>query len=103
MKFTLTCIFIKKRRLIEEYDFDGIDLDWEYPGYASHSGKPEDTENFSLLLRDIRMELNELGAQMNRFYGLTAALPCGPSNIKNIDIHTAALYLTEFNLMSYGM
>lgn len=89
------------RRLIEEYDFDGIDLDWEYPGYASHSGTPEDTKNFSLLLRDIRMELNELGAQMNRFYGLTAALPCGPSNIKNIDIGTAAQHLTEFNLMSY--
>ena len=33
--------------------------------------------------------------------GLTAALPCGPSNINNIDIETAAKYLTEMNLMTY--
>ncbi len=33
--------------------------------------------------------------------GLTAALPCGPSNINNIDIETAAKYLTALNLMTY--
>ena len=89
------------RDLIVDYDFDGIDLDWEYPGYAAHSGTPADTENFNLLLRDIREELDALGAETGRFYGLTAALPCGPSNIENINVAEAAKYLTEFNLMSY--
>lgn len=89
------------RRLIEEYNFDGIDLDWEYPGYAAHSGTPADTENFNLLLKQIREELDDLGEETGRFYGLTAALPCGPSNINNIDINEVSKYLTEFNLMSY--
>lgn len=91
------------RQLIEDYNFDGIDLDWEYPGYTSHSGTPADTENFNLLLRDIKLELDALGAETGRTYGLTAALPCGPANIANIDITEVAKYLTEFNLMSYGM
>lgn len=87
--------------LIVEYDFDGIDLDWEYPGYKDHSGTPEDTVNFNLLLGELRAKLDEHGSQTGRFYGLTAALPCGTSNIANIDIATAASYLTELNLMTY--
>lgn len=89
------------RNLIVEYNFDGIDIDWEYPGYAAHSGTPADKGNFNLLLRDISMELDKLSQETGRSYGLTAALPCGPSNIGNIDITTVADYLTEFNLMTY--
>ena len=67
----------------------------KYPGYEPHSGTPEDTESYNLLLQVLREKLDELGSQNNRFYGLTAALPCGPANINNIDIPTAAKYLTE--------
>jgi chitinase len=70
--------------------------------YKDHSGTPADTNNYNLLLRDLRSKLDELGQSTNRFYGLTAALPCGTSNIANIDIDTVAKYLTEFNLMTYG-
>ncbi|KAL7548690.1 hypothetical protein ACHAWF_011963 [Thalassiosira exigua] len=89
-------------KLIEEYDFDGIDIDWEYPGYADHSGRlPEDTTNYSLFLQAIRDALDELGARTGRFYGLTAALPCGPDLIKNIQIDVVKDIMTEFNLMTY--
>ena len=54
-----------------------------------------------MLLKDIREELDDLGDETGRFYGLTAALPCGPSNIANIDIGEVSKYLTDFNLMSY--
>jgi len=95
-KFARNC-----RSLIVDYNFDGIDLDWEYPGYAAHSGTEADTVNFNLLLRDIREELDTLSGETGKDYGLTAALPCGPSNIKNIDIGTVTQFLTEFNLMTY--
>ena len=65
---------------------------WEYPGYDPHSGTPADTVNFNLLLDDVRAALDELGDETGRFYGLTAALPCGPSIIDNLDIaHVGAL------------
>ena len=90
------------RDLIVEYDFDGIDIDWEYPGYADHGGTPGDTENFNLLLGDVRAALDDLGAETGRTYGLTAALPCGPSNVENVDVGAVSGYLSELNLMTYG-
>lgn len=88
-------------KLVQDYDFDGIDIDWEYPTYAAHNGGPDDTENYSLLMQDIRDELDALGQANNRFYGLTAAMPCGPDLISGIDLGVVKDILTEFNLMTY--
>ena len=87
-------------KLVEEYNFDGIDLDWEYPGMEDHSGTPDDKANFKLLLEDVRAALDDLGKVKGRFYGLTAALPCGPKHISNIDIAHTASVLSELNLMT---
>ena len=72
----------------------------EYPGYEAHSGTPDDTVSYNLLLQSVREKLDELGKETGKFYGLTAALPCGTSHINNIDIETVSQYLSEFNLMS---
>jgi len=96
--FAANCV-----KLVKEYNFDGIDLDWEYPGYADHSGTPDDTVNFNLLLDDVRAALDELGEETGRFYGLTAALPCGPSLIGNQDVAHVGKVLTELNLMTYDL
>ena len=43
--------------------FDGIDIDWELPvsgGLAK--GRPEDKHNFTLLLAELRRQLDDLGA-----------------------------------------
>lgn len=44
----------------------------EYPGFEEHSGTPDDKESFRLLLDEVRTQLDILGSQTGRFYGLTA-------------------------------
>ncbi|MFT3903065.1 MAG: glycosyl hydrolase family 18 protein [Niabella sp.] len=43
-------------RIIDKFRLDGIDIDWEYPtsNVAGISASPDDTKNFTLLMRDIR-------------------------------------------------
>ena len=43
-------------RVVKEFALDGIDIDWEYPtsSMANISSSPDDTENFTLLVQDIR-------------------------------------------------
>ncbi|GAA4310431.1 glycoside hydrolase family 18 protein [Pontixanthobacter gangjinensis] len=48
--------------LMKVYDADGIDLDWEYPaiaGFEGHAYKPQDRENFTLLIKELRFQLGE--------------------------------------------
>jgi chitinase len=44
------------KRIVDEYKIDGIDMDWEYPTSteAGISASPDDTGNFTLLMRNIR-------------------------------------------------
>jgi chitinase len=35
----------KAKALITQYKFDGIDIDWEHPGFTEHNGTPADAQN----------------------------------------------------------
>ena len=47
------------QRIVKEFNLDGIDIDWEYPtsNEAGISSSADDTDNFTLLMRDIRKEI----------------------------------------------
>ena len=46
--------------VIKDYGFDGIDMDWEYPGWTGLADStPYDVQNFSYLLRDLRAAMDE--------------------------------------------
>jgi chitinase len=93
-----------RQRFIEEiilfckkYDFDGIDLDWEYPCFEEHQGQPRDKKNFTLLLQ----ELHEAAKKQSPPLLLTIAAPAGPWHYKNIEIAKIHHYLDWINLMTY--
>ena len=47
-------------QLNQKFHTDGIDLDWEYPaieGYPGHAYQPADRQNFTELIRSLRIEL----------------------------------------------
>ena len=91
---------------MEAYSFDGIDIDWEYPGgggLASNTSRPEDTQNFTLLLQAVRNELDARGAASNRHYLLTIAAPAGADKIANIEVEQIYPLLDFINVMTYDL
>ncbi len=81
----------------EKYDFDGIDIDWEYPGYAEHSGRSEDTKNFTLLLSELYAAAKAHEPPLL----VTIAAPAGPWHYKNMELGLIHQYLDWMNLMGY--
>jgi chitinase len=84
--------------------FDGIDIDWEYPAAEGAPGnvvRPEDTRNFTLLLAELRRQLDALGRQDHRHYLLTAALPAGADKIARIEVGRIHRSLDWLNLLTY--
>lgn len=81
------------------YQFDGIDIDWEYPGFAEHSGSARDKKNFTLLLE----ELYYAAKSVNPALLITIAAPAGPSHYRNMEVDKIHHYLDWINLMTYDL
>ena len=80
---------------VTKYGLDGIDIDWEYPTSSSAgiSSSPEDTKNFTLLMKDLREALGN-----DRLLTMASA-----SNAKYVDFKEAVPYLNFVNVMTYDM
>ncbi|MEZ4731055.1 MAG: glycoside hydrolase family 9 protein [Caldilineaceae bacterium] len=96
-QFAQSCVQVMK-----QYGFDGLDIDWEYPVSGGlTTGRPEDKQNYTLLLAELRSQLDAQGALDGRSYLLTIAAPAGPSNISNLELPQIAQHLDWLNLMTY--
>ncbi|WP_018692829.1 glycosyl hydrolase family 18 protein [Algicola sagamiensis] len=92
-------------RFIQEWDFfEGIDIDWEFPGGGglnSELGSPEDGETFVLLMKELRAALDSLAQSTGKTYELTAAMSGGVEKLSRIPWKQAAPYMDYINLMTY--
>ncbi len=95
-KFIAECI-----RLITFYNLDGVDIDWEYPGFEEHKGTPDDKANCTLLFTEIRHAMDILAQNTNKQYLLTGAFGASQSNMANIDWDNITPVLDAINMMTY--
>lgn len=88
-------------RLLQFYNFDGIDIDWEYPGYADHSGTTADKANFTVFLNQIRDSITALGIKTGKSYKLSACFGASATHAANIEWTNIVPVLDMINLMTY--
>ena len=86
---------------IRMFGFDGIDIDWEFPGYADHNGTPSDGKNYIRLLRELRDTLDAVGTGSGWHMMLSAALPADRRQALAMEILDAAPLLDFLNVMTY--
>lgn len=86
--------------ILQEYNADGIDLDWEYPsvpGFPGHKYSSQDKPNFTALIQILRK-------QFNTHYELSFAAGGFDYYIREaVDWKAIMPLLNSVNLMSYDM
>jgi chitinase len=91
--------------VIVKYGFDGIDIDWEYPGGGGLDGSgvatTSDGANYNLLLKAVRDEMNRQTAIDGKKYYLSIAGPGGDQNIANFDPKAVSQIADWINIMTY--
>jgi hypothetical protein len=89
---------IAKQLFPIQYDFDGVDIDWEFPGRVDRGGRLSDYQNLPLLIEAIRDAY--LAAGKN--YIVSLATPPEKSALQlGYDMVALAQHVDFFTLLSY--
>ncbi len=88
---------------LAQYDLDGLDIDWEYPGLpgAGHPYRAEDKQNFTALLAELRARFDAEAKKKHRRLYLTIAMGAGDDVIAHTEMRKVARYADTVNLMTY--
>jgi chitinase len=74
---------------MRHYGFDGVDIDWEYPGAGDRGGKKRDTENYVKLFETLRHTFD--GSERGK-YGLSFTIPSSYWYLKWFDLEGMMKY-----------
>lgn len=99
-------VFAKSaREFLVKHNLDGIDIDWEYPNLPGYGNihRSEDTRNFTLLMKELRRELDEQGEIDGKHYLTSAACGGLPDFIENTEMSETQKYLDFVNIMAYDL
>ena len=88
---------------LTRYNLDGLDIDWEYPGMpgAGHPFRPEDKQNFTVLLKELRARFNAETAKTHKRLYLTIAAGASDEFLAHTEMAQVQRYVDTVNLMAY--
>lgn len=91
-----------------KYGFDGLDIDWEYPGHLQRGGTEEDFDNFLAFLKECSVAFRATTPSLMLSYAAAPFVPYGVPQKYRDDpdsyfkwIAACAQYLDRVNIMTY--
>ncbi|MFD7449313.1 glycosyl hydrolase family 18 protein [Kitasatospora sp. NPDC059827] len=99
---------------LDRYGFNGVDIDYEYPGALPSTGNPLDwdvsdprrkglQQGYTALMKALRAKLDRAGADKGRYYLLTSAGSASGYLVRGLDAGQALQYQDFVNVMSYDL
>ncbi len=79
---------------MKKYNFDGVSLDWEFP-------EADDTENYTLLLAELRRQLDIEGFEAGHYYDVEVAISAGWWFSRHTNMRAIEPYVDQYALMGY--
>ena len=88
---------------LKDHDLDGLDIDWEYPGQigAGNRFRPEDKQNYRLLLAELRKRFDREQKKLGRPLLLSIAAGASDDFLAHTDMRQVARSVDTVNLMAY--
>jgi chitinase len=80
---------------MNKYGFQGVDIDWEYPVAPERGGHEDDTQNFVLLVKEMR-------AAFGTKYGISLTLAPDYWYLRYFDAKGMESSVDFFGFMAYG-
>jgi chitinase len=91
---------------LERFDFDGVDIDWEYPatdGSVPGVSSPADDANYAALIQELRAGMDWLSNKTGKPYRLSSAIPAGLGRLEKINWDNVHPYMDRLYLMTYDL
>ncbi|KAM5373295.1 hypothetical protein ACJZ2D_007124 [Fusarium nematophilum] len=84
---------------MNKHEFDGVDIDWKYPGDPGRGGKPEDAKAFPDFLRTLKAKLSAERPPLK----ISVTAPTSYHYLQWFDLENIAKEVEFFNLMAFDL